>query len=160
MTTDTGKISLCILLHLSAAFDTLVHKMLLMHLADVAEVDGPALQLLQSFVSSRIQRVVVGNSSSSSLKALTCRVPQGSILSPLLFNIHEATGAENEMLWSQLPTGWALNYVSFSTDATTATATMSECIQEISSLAQKSWLRMYPGKTQMMLVVKRNAFKR
>lgn len=84
--TGTGRIFMFTVLDIVAAFDPVDRELLLTHLYDTAGIDIPALQLLQSFLSSRTQRVVVGNCSSSP-KALTFRVPQGSMLSLLLFNI-------------------------------------------------------------------------
>lgn len=60
-----GKILMFTLLDLSAAFDSVGHKVVLTHQCDLAGVLGPALQWLQLFLSSRTQRVVMGKCSSS-----------------------------------------------------------------------------------------------
>ena len=50
-------------------------------------IKGNLLKLLQSFLSSRVQRVVL-NGQCSEWKNISAGVPQGSILGPLLFLIY------------------------------------------------------------------------
>ena len=69
---------------LSKAFDCIWHSLLLAKLKAYG-VQQPALQLIRSYLHDRKQRVIC-NDSSSNLLLLRCGVPQGSLLSPLLFN--------------------------------------------------------------------------
>ena len=69
---------------LSKAFDCICHSLLLAKLKAYG-VQEPALQLIRSYLHDRKQRVIC-NYSSSNLLSLRCGVPQGSLLSPLLFN--------------------------------------------------------------------------
>uniref|UniRef100_A0A0K8R5B7 Putative rte ele1 orf1-h 1e-60-j 4 n=1 Tax=Ixodes ricinus TaxID=34613 RepID=A0A0K8R5B7_IXORI len=68
------------------AFDSVNHNILLNKLYRVGFC-GPFHALLKSFLINRTQIVSVGNVRSS-LAFLTSEVPQGSILSPLFFNIY------------------------------------------------------------------------
>jgi len=81
---DKKKVGLLVLLDLSAAFDTIDHEILLDRCEKHFSITGSALDWLNSYMSGRKQRVVIKDSTSEP-QTLTCGVPQGSILGPLLF---------------------------------------------------------------------------
>ena len=83
---DRGKISLLVLLDISAAFDTVDHGILLGRLSELG-IGGLAFAWLRSFLEDCPQRVQLGESVSAPWNS-NCGVPQGSIISPMLFNIY------------------------------------------------------------------------
>ena len=74
------------LLDASAAFDTIDHEVLLKRLSISYGTNGDALQWFQSYLSDRMQTVVVGSEiPDSAASQLTRGVPQCLVLGPLLY---------------------------------------------------------------------------
>ena len=73
------------LLDLSAAFDTVNHRILIERLRRTMKISGQALKWFESYLSDRSAKVSV-NGHYSEVDNLSCSVPQGSKLGPRLYS--------------------------------------------------------------------------
>jgi hypothetical protein len=83
---DNGEITCGLFLDLSKAFDTVNHQILIDKLCKYG-IRGTPLAWFTDYLSNRQQYVKIGNTESD-LLTLTCGVPQGSTLGPLLFILY------------------------------------------------------------------------
>ena len=84
---DQNQVTILVLLDLSAAFDTVDHSILLSRLSNVVGIKDKALKWFESYLVGRTQRVRVHDAYSKQFE-LSCGVPQGSVLGPLLFTVY------------------------------------------------------------------------
>ena len=84
---DRKMFNLVVFIDLKKAFGTVNHKILLKKL-ELYGVKGDALSLIESYLTDRIQKCQV-NEVVSSEQSVTCEIPQGSILGPLLFLLYQ-----------------------------------------------------------------------
>ena len=83
---DNNELPINIYIDLSKAFDTIDHSIFINKL-EYYGIKGSRLRLLHSYLSNRKQYTEINNTKSNILP-ITTRVPQGSILGPLLFSIY------------------------------------------------------------------------
>ena len=83
---DKGNYTGMVLIDLQKAFDTVDHTILLQKLKAIG-LNPPSILWFQEYLTGRIQVVDIGGTVSD-LNDITCGVPQGSILGPLLFLLY------------------------------------------------------------------------
>ena len=83
---DNGLLNGVVFIDLTKAFDTSDHEIILRKMSYLG-VDQAAIKWFSSYLSGRTQRCSV-NGKLSTARTLSCGVPQGSILGPLLFLIY------------------------------------------------------------------------
>ena len=81
---DEGKLSVLVLLDLSAAFDTIDHDILLHRLQHVFGIQGTVLSWLRFYLTKRFE-IVSTQGTHSDQTVLCCGVPHDSVLGPILF---------------------------------------------------------------------------
>jgi len=81
---DNKEVTALVLLDLSSAFDTVDHSTLLTVLHRRFGVEESAMDWFTSYLSDRTQTFRLNDEMSSSIP-LTCSVPQGSVLGPIVF---------------------------------------------------------------------------
>ena len=78
-----------VLLDLSAAFDTVDHRILLTRLSERYGIGGNALNWFRSYLSERKQSVTI-DGKTSVVHDVDCGVPQGSVCGPFIFTLYTA----------------------------------------------------------------------
>jgi exonuclease III len=152
---DTGSSTLLVSLDLSAAFDTIDHKILIDRLHKTFGVSGTALSWIISYLSNRTQLVTLGKLSSSP-QACESGVPQGSVLGPLLFTLYVSPMAS---LLSQLGVSQHQyaddTQLHISISNLTVSADINTLESALSTLAfwfSKNWLALNPEKSDAILL--------
>ena len=84
---DAGSSAILLMLDFSAAFDTIDHSILLSRLCNVYGITGNALDWFRSYLTGRIQRVVIEDPVSVD-QELDFGVPQSSVLGPIIYCLY------------------------------------------------------------------------
>ena len=84
---DDGHVVAMMSLDISAAFDSVIHDVLVQRLEEEFVVTGTCRQWIQGYLTGRSFTVRVGQSTSSPIP-MTTGVPQGSVLGPILYTTY------------------------------------------------------------------------
>uniref|UniRef100_R4GDA2 Reverse transcriptase domain-containing protein n=1 Tax=Anolis carolinensis TaxID=28377 RepID=R4GDA2_ANOCA len=115
---------------------------------------GTALQWLQSFLEGRSQLVMLGDTCSDPWP-LTCGVPQGSILSPMLFNIYMKPLGEVIRSFGvrcHLYADDTQLYYSFPPNSKEAPQILNQCLAAVMGWMRANKLKLNPDKTEVLQV--------
>ena len=148
------QVVLMVLLDLSAAFDTVNHKILLNILHKIG-IGGTVLQWFSSYLTSRKQLVKCGVLSET--HDLTCGVPQGSILGPILFTLY--TSSLGNLISSFVNIRYHFYaddtqlYIAFDPNhCDRAVREMENCVSAVRQWMDSNHLKMNDGKTEVVCI--------
>ena len=155
---DRQQVTLLVSLDLSAAFDTIDHQVLLNRLRLSFGIRGYALEWIASYLSDRTQSASFENNFSQS-RYLSCGVPQGSCLGPLLLTMYASKLFD--IIKGHLPCthAYADNtqlYLSFKPDTSSsqsdAVDAMERCVSAIRCWMIKDELKVNGSKAEFILI--------
>lgn len=158
--TDQGQVSALCLLDLTAAFDTVDHEILTLRLEHQFGVGGRALAWFRSYLKDRTYCVVYGGNTSSIVR-VTCSVPQGSVLGPLLFILYTSDLAD-------LASTFGVNLHAFAddnqlylhcsiNDVISSAAVLEQCIVAIGDWMLANRLKLNADKTEVIWMGSRHS---
>ena len=152
---DENKCVMLALIDLSAAFDTIDHAKLIHLLEHEYGVRGTALHWFSSYLSERYFQVKVGGIRSEP-RQVTCGVPQGSVLGPIMFNLYIrplCRVIENHNLHYHIYADDVQIYGSFFptlADSTRVVSQFQECLGQIRAWMLLSGLKINDLKTELI----------
>ncbi len=152
ISSDNHKVTVLVLLDLSAAFDTVDHGIPLKRLEHCLGLRGTVLNWLSSYLTGRSFSVAVGNSESD-VVSVPYGVPQGSILGPLLFNLYMLPLGSIIQQYNISYQSYADDtqlYISVSANHLNPVNDLIQCITEVKYWMAKNFLQLNEDKTEIL----------
>ena len=156
---DSGSGAVLLMLDLSAAFDTIDHGILLSRLNSLYGISGDALDWFKSYLSNRVQRVIIGDTVSE-CKNLNFGVPQGSVLGPKIYCMYTKP-------ISDIIAGHGLSHHCYADDTQLYIAIehsanlhsellrMEQCVADIRNWMRHNMLKLNDDKTELIVFASR-----
>ena len=153
---DWREVVFLVMLDLSAAFDTIDHKILLHHLQNNFGISGDVLKWIGSYLDSRTYQVYIDGMFSDS-HTLEFGVPQGSVLGPLGFILYTSPVGniirKHGLKFHKYADDTQL-YVSFNPRSPQACQNallqLKRCISDLSNRMSVNKLKLNPTKTEFV----------
>lgn len=151
---DKNKLTAGIFLDLSKAFDTVNHSILITKLQHYG-IRGITLEWFKNYLTNRNQIVKLNNTLSTKEK-ITCGVPQGSVLGPLLFliymnDIHKCSEILSFILFAD-----DTNVFFSDTNIKVLNHTLNDELKKVSKWLEANKLTLNIKKTQVILFKTKN----
>lgn len=155
---DNNQSVILLLLDLSAAFDTVDHRILISRLSNRFGLKGDALDWFRSYLSDRKQFVSV-NGNHSTIHDLHFGIPQGSVLGPILFLCYTSPLADvirKHGMSFHLYADDTQIYISFKSsmadEAHLAILKIEACIRDVDQWLSFNMLKMNRDKTELLVL--------
>ena len=160
---DERKGVIMLLIYLSAAFDTIDHDILLNTLSNTIGVKDRCLSWFAAYLQHRQYTVLIAGEQSRPHK-LTCGVPQGSVLGPLLFTIYMTPLASLLKLHGMTYHLYADDTQLFqefslsdNTSPEMAVRKMERCVTNIRQWMKTNMLKLNDDKTEILIIRPKSA---
>ena len=146
-----GKLNGVVFLDIKTAFDSINHHILLNKMNEQFGIFGMELKWFESYLLNREQQCCI-NGELSSNKVITCGVPQGSILGPLLFLLY--INDLPDCLKSTTPGMYAddTQIFSSSNNANELVVRLNSDLAHVCNWLKENRLQMHPSKCKIMFI--------
>ena len=160
MSADSGEHTVLVLLDLSSAFDTVDHNILISRLRDRVGMSGLVLKWFSSYLSKRSFSVSINNVLSETTE-LSCGVPQGSVLGPVLFLLYLLPLGQLIRKFKNISYHLYADdiqlYCSFKLSELHKLSSLTNCLSSIKQWLSENYLQLNSDKTETLIIAPENA---
>ncbi len=160
MSADSGEHTVLVLLDLSSAFDTVDHSILINRLHNLVGLSGSVLKWFSSYLSER-SFSVSANHIMSDTTGLSCGVPQGSVLGPVLFLLYllplGQLICQFEDISYHLYADDIQLYCSFKPTELRKLSSLINCLTSVQQWLSNNYLQLNSDKTETLIIAPDNS---